>query len=826
MSMVMLTVLQLAGTFAAYLFVTIALPAFVLENRFKGHRFVERIMFYFMTGNFFVMNLVFVLQLLKISYPVTLILGTIIFTVAGRLIVKPTDVHRVFAKNFKRVSTGRMGKRTAFVKIMAILKRHIRRFIDMISRCIVSRFVDMVFLAVIFVMLWRMYGHNLIEYFGYKASDIVVHNYWINALNDNDIFVAGVYPHGFHCVVYYLHAIFGIDIYVILRIFAFVQNVMLHLMLLCFLKLCCKSRYLPYAGVILYIFGGYLQEDTYSRYYATLPQEFGFIFIFPAIYFIIEYFKCRNAEIKKDKWKARIYLPFLKKNRAKKSFYPGSWFYLTGFAMSFAMTLAVHFYGTMIAGIYCVAVAAGFCALLFRKKYFWNIIVTGLISVTIAVLPMIIAYAGGTPLQGSLKWGMNIISGSNGQDADADAQQGTADGEAEGTGEGVLGTGEGILGSGEGAAGDAEGALSGTGEGTSGYHVDIDGLEQQVSVAEGAKHIYDRIISFAQTVGGYFHKALSEDVFNIRNYDYIYDILGAFLILIAMGLVYVLLKQYYYGGILISAGLYILLLCVMLTAGNFGLPALMDTDRGSVYFTYSLAIPLVLLADSIIYLPFSFMKKRLVNVGRFLLNTLSFACVIGAVWYTVDAGWIKEPRHSTGQEPNEAVACLTNIIHNDDDFSWTIVSANDELRMGWDHGYHYELVTFLEDMEQLNSYAFIRIPTKVVYFFIEKVPIDYNVAYEKSGQSVSRTGAMRPLPANSGIHMYQGEARWILMSRMYYWAQEFGRLYPNEWDVYMETDNFVCYRIEQNPYRLYNFAIDYGYNSRTDGKGSMVNGIL
>ena len=62
--------------------------------------------------------------------------------------------------------------------------------------------------------------------------------------------------------------------------------------------------------------------------------------------------------------------------------------------------------------------------------------------------------------------------------------------------------------------------------------------------------------------------------------------------------------------------------------------------------------------------------------------------------------------------------------------------------------------------------------------------------------------------------MYKGENRWILMSRAYYWAQEFKRLYPNEVTTYLETDQFVCYRIEQNPYRLYNFAVDYGYNSR------------
>ena len=108
----------------------------------------------------------------------------------------------------------------------------------------------------------------------------------------------------------------------------------------------------------------------------------------------------------------------------------------------------------------------------------------------------------------------------------------------------------------------------------------------------------------------------------------------------------------------------------------------------------------------------------------------------------------------------------------------------------------------------------IQIPTDHVYFFIEKVPIDYTEHYEQSGQPISEQGAIRDLPNIGGIDMYKGENRWILMSRMYYWAQEFKRLYPNEMRVYLETDEFVCYEIEQNPYRLYNFAIDYGYNSR------------
>lgn len=64
--------------------------------------------------------------------------------------------------------------------------------------------------------------------------------------------------------------------------------------------------------------------------------------------------------------------------------------------------------------------------------------------------------------------------------------------------------------------------------------------------------------------------------------------------------------------------------------------------------------------------------------------------------------------------------------------------------------------------------------------------------------------------------MYQGENRWILMSRMYYWAQAFEKLYPDAMSVYYESDQFICYKLDQNMYHLYNLAIDYGYNQIVD----------
>ena len=257
MSMSMLTFLQMTGVFCAYLLVTLGLPAFVLGRKLKPeHSLTERFLIYFMIGNFYVMNLVFILQLLKLSNFFTLIMGTLVPTAWAWVTLNRIPVKRIvkeWSVIMRRVSMGLMGRKTLILRIWMVVKSYLGRFGRMIGRFLFGRTIDTMFVILLFGALIWIYGINIFEYYGYKESDLLVHNYWINAMEENDIFVAGVYPYGFHCILYYLHAIFRFDNYVILRVFAFPQNIMIHLMLLSFLKLCCKSKYTAY--IPLAVFG-------------------------------------------------------------------------------------------------------------------------------------------------------------------------------------------------------------------------------------------------------------------------------------------------------------------------------------------------------------------------------------------------------------------------------------------------------------------------------------------------------------------------------------------------------------------------------------------
>ena len=195
----------------------------------------------------------------------------------------------------------------------------------------------------------------------------------------------------------------------------------------------------------------------------------------------------------------------------------------------------------------------------------------------------------------------------------------------------------------------------------------------------------------------------------------------------------------------LSFGFCMGILTLLLCAGILGLPVLMDPARCSIYYAYLLAAALTVLADSVISLVF------MPEVLRICLNPVSFVVTVGLVAGCVDLELVKVPDFSSGYVSNGALTCLTNIIKENEDKTWTIVSANDETQMGLDHGWHYETITFLRKLENLNKDTKIIIPTKNVYFFIEKIPLDYSVMYAGSGQSISKKGASQPLPNSGGI---------------------------------------------------------------------------
>ena len=268
---------------------------------------------------------------------------------------------------------------------------------------------DILLTAAVVAGVLYIYGTNMFTVYGYKASDLPVHNYWVNMMDDNKVFGDGVYPFGFHCVIYYLHVVFGIKTYVLFRVFALVQTIFIHLAIVVSMKILCKTRYAPYIGTGIYLMANIFSRNTYYRYLSTLPQEYGMLFILPAVCFAIRFLQEYAAVLQAE-------------GGAEEELKKRSRWYLTGFIISFSLTLTVHFYNTMAAGVFCVGIAAGYFFRCFRWKYLRQILTAGILSILLALIPLLTGLAMGRGLQASLYWGMNVI---NGTQASEEQQQTT-----------------------------------------------------------------------------------------------------------------------------------------------------------------------------------------------------------------------------------------------------------------------------------------------------------------------------------------------------------------------------------------------------------------
>ena len=785
MSMTTLVILRFLGIFAVYTGVTLALPALMFRRILRGRSLAEQFLMCYTFGNFYIINIVFLLQLLHISNFFTLagLTAVLSIVIGGR-------VNRIPLKQqagntwhlFGKLLRGRMKLKSAIFLFLGKCAEGIKRLVKFFYRHIVKNPIQSMLLLGIGVCLCWIYGRQIILVYGYRASDIPVHMSWINEMSRGKIFAKGVYPFGFHCMIYYLHAVFRFDTYVILCQFFFAQVIFMHLVLLAMLKQLCKTKYIPYIGTFVFLLGNFWSGQTYSRFYATLPQEFGMIFVIPSIYFLIRFFQIPKQKLA-DK-ETRLTLQC--------------------FAMAFSLTLAIHFYGTMIAGLCCIGIACGFCFRFLRKEYFCRIMFTGICSVFLAVLPMGIAFATGTPLQGSLGWGLSVINGgksSSSTEAEAETDEAetleVSTGDDKNTVRVVKPDGT-VM---EIDVSDLPSAQENESGGQTQTETTAPAVPK-VSFGEKIRKIPGKVKNaLAAMSNRILEFVIKLDVKNIG-----YMILASFALLLLLGFIFCVFRQPGYGAMLMSMGFCMWIVTILLCAGVFGLPPLMDGARCSIYYVYLLSAALTALADGLLYMVLPLRKLRLVR------NAVSLAVTAAILMGMFQNHMIKQSDFSSGFVMNGAITCLSNIIHENEDKTWTIVSANDETQMGLDHGWHYETITFLRGMETLEKNTKVIIPTKTVYFFIEKIPGDYAVSYAKSGQSISRKGASRSLPNVGGIGMYQGEGRWIVMSRMYYWAQAFMELYPNEMKVYYEDNKFICYKIEQNMYHQYNFAIDYRYN--------------
>lgn len=773
MFMSTLNVIQFIQLLIGYIGFTIGLPALIFYRFVKKYSLAERVLIYFVIGNFYIINLVQVLELLHISYRITLFLFTIIPVFL--LIVKFYCIPVIpYSKNLlvecRRYVQREIGFKGFISHRWQEIKVLLRMVFRNVRRLLRESFMILPFFATLVLFLCIVCGSGLLFNWGYGASDVPVHNYWINGLIDNNIYIAGIYPMGMHCMLYYLSVMLGIPVYVTLRLFWLVQFSMTAMMLLLFLQGCCKNRFFPYIGALMFVGAKFFVGISYSRFGATLPQEFGMMYILPSAFFLIKFLKTRNEELDRG-------VNLIRCNSTR---------CLLGFAMSFSLTLTAHFYDTIIAVIICVGIAVGYGYLFFRKEYFPRIILSGIVSLLMAVLPMAAAFLTGKQLQGSMYWAMNVIGL---RDYTVLVFGIICIGVVAVTAGGLFIVIRGIK----------RGKISNKNKKVPNYS----------KFQKAGFRLYTLIPFAAIILIGYKYKdailwGCEQNAFALPDMSWV---LFGFAAAAFIGIICLLVIEPSKGACIIAMVTAEILLGLLLVSGAIGLPMLMEPYRVCIYFAYLIPAIVVMTLDGALNLLLIGRLPKLQQAMGLILTTALIVC-------SVKFDWIRKPFGGGSLEMNEAILCTTNILYDNkgQNNKWTIVSANDELRMIEVYGRHTETIEFLEDMEHFNRTKEVTIPTEKVYFYIEKQPLNYANGYGGEIPVVSEEQAQQELPENSGISAYNGINRSVTMSRMYYWAQKFKQLYPNEFKVYYENDRFVCYYIEQNVYCLYNFAIDYGYN--------------
>ena len=249
-------------------------------------------------------------------------------------------------------------------------------------------------LIVLYGMIYFSHGAFQERYYG--ATDIYVHHSWIDMLQEGRIFGAGIYPEGMHCFIYGMNAISGVEGYTILMFLAGIHISAFLLSVYLFFREIFPWKYSGALVLVLYLI---LELDSaahvgnMSRLQWTIPQEFALFSVFLCAAYLLRFLRSASAgTFRWRKWE------LLRDEN------------LLIFLMALAVSIAVHFYATIMAFFLCLAIGIFFLVWALLKKKLIPLLLAILCGVVIAAAPMLMARVSGIEFQGSIDWAMSVIA--------------------------------------------------------------------------------------------------------------------------------------------------------------------------------------------------------------------------------------------------------------------------------------------------------------------------------------------------------------------------------------------------------------------------------
>ena len=259
-----------------------------------------------------------------------------------------------------------------------------------------------------------------------------------------------------------------------------------------------------------------------------------------------------------------------------------------------------------------------------------------------------------------------------------------------------------------------------------------------------------------------------------------------------------------------------LVFCVMVMGyWILGIPQLMKEERVRMFIGY--------LGPVLLALPLETPAVYLGKWGKRISELLGIAAAAACFYVTYGLGNVPIQTYFYLETSMAAKACV-DISQEYKKNTWTVVSPVEEVSFIRGRGYHYELWEFIENMECYTPDRYLELPTKYVFFVLEKKPVLYN-AYRIMGQQYEdrpvdladadlvMTREMLGISDTGAMKYYNSEEnRRALEAKLAAWLKVYSEMFPDQMSVYRKSEDCIVYRLEQNEYALNNLAVDYGYN--------------
>ena len=790
-------IVEFIKVLSAYIFLLYLWPSVIFRKKLSGKSLTFRFAF---------------CSTVSILLSNTIILGLGLFHILNEWIVwwiyygifflsifKEKELRRYIFAHIKRTLSGTQGWKLLIFRQAEGLKIIIVNSFQQLNKKIKGRRIEYGILFVLIVFAVAYFSYGAFQCHSYGWGDMYVHHAWIYGLKEGKIFSAGIYPEAMHCFIYCMNDLFGISVYSCMMFLGEIHVSALLLAIYCFLREVMKSKYTVYLVLAAFLTIDMVCVDEIygmSRMQYTIPQEFGLYTEFLCALYLVRFLR-RNPEEGKAKrkvWNDDLFL----------------------FMTSLAASLAIHFYVTMMAFFLCAAIAIFGIVKVFRKENFKSLVIAVLAGMIISAAPMVLAYASGIPLQGSLNWGMNVMNGTDTKEGRTQQAQSIA------------------------SENNAETSSQNESESQSSESIQQEsGVQSSQSVTSEEKQQTETndALEQEQTSQKKSRKTIGEYIKMVYKYGYaqLYGdtrakwLLGFTLIAGILSVINWIITavrfrklpfELYFG---ITAASIIFM--ILYAAPFLGLPEIIAGARLCLTEQVLLLSMMALPADEVL---FAIGRRKMACILPYLSVLGVAAIYAGTNYFGVYHGYLyyELTRYNS-------VVNLTNRIASEyPKQRYTIISTTDEIYQVIESGWHEEILDFYYK-SKLEKYY---IPTEYLFFYVEKNPIQYaqyhffagprwlaqkkySQYYKYSNAVISEGSAIKSSKVSEDVLgeplTDMGKAsdaysnlknRTILESELYFWCQDFKARLPYEIQVYFEDEDVVCYMIKQNPEHLYNLG--------------------